>query len=37
MRPEADPMGITREGGSAPGLWEAVSIQPAAWTRRGSE
>ena len=24
MRPEADPMGITREGGSAPGPWEAL-------------
>lgn len=29
MRPEADPMGITREGGSAPGLWEALWVQPS--------
>ena len=29
MRPEADPMEITREGGSAPGLWEALWVQPS--------
>ena len=29
MRPEADPMGCTREGGSAPGLWEALWVQPS--------
>ena len=29
MWPEADPMGITREGGSDPGLWEALWVQPS--------
>ena len=29
MRPEADPRGVTCEGGSAPGPWEALRVQPS--------
>ena len=28
-RPGADPRIVTREGGSAPGLWEALRVQPS--------